>query len=195
MSLAGAVSELNLVFQDFRAAALDFSKRPPGRALDVFQELHLPMLALVPFFAALCPYRWAFKGGVSIGKHIILPVILILAVLMLAALFDRVTEHTEPPEIGAPPQMRNLALYLHLPVSATAPFFFLHPLIGVLMVLVAAGYAGWISIRSVSRIRRITLMRSLTQYISAAILALIPLIVLVAGMNMFRTLLNLGRIF
>ncbi len=195
MSLAGAVSELTLVFQDFRTAALEFSKRPPGRALDIFQELHLPMLALVPVFAALCPYRWAFKGGVSVGKHILLPVILILGVLLLAALFDRVTEHTEPPEIGAPPQMRNLSLYLHLPVSATAPFFFLHPLLGTLMVLVAAGFAGWISIRSVSRLRRITLMRSLTHYISAAILALIPVIILVTGMNLFRTLLSLGRIF
>lgn len=188
MNLQTIVAQLRLIFADPRAAADAFRAEPPASALTLAARKHSILLLLFPVFSFAAPLRWIMGGDFRAARDAVLPLGLACGILVLAMLFDKIIENARGPELyvrDAPP--RNLALFLHLPVSAAGVFFLFHGLAGFLMILVSAAYAGTLSILAVSRLRAMSPARAITHYVTAVVFLLVPLLGLVLILNLLRT--------
>ena len=188
MDLRSLVQQLRLIFADPARAALQFSVERPRPALRFLFLRHGPLLALMVLFSIAAPLRWIFGGSLSIARDVVGPLVLAGGLLTLAMVFDKILENARGPRLHperTPP--RNLALFLHLPVSAAGAFFLFHFIPGYLMILVSGALAAWISIMETSRLREITPARAIAHYLSAALFLLLPLVGLLFMLNLMRT--------
>ncbi|MCB1325251.1 MAG: hypothetical protein H7A21_07235 [Spirochaetales bacterium] len=190
MDLRPVAQELQLIFQDPSAAAAGFSERFRGPVIDLVRRYHLPLLILLPVAALLSPAGWLIGPNLGIFLRAIAPVFAVLGILFVAIVFDRVLEYSRTPSIQPPagPPDRHLALYLSLPVSALAPFFFLHPLLGYLMLALSAAFCLYQSLEYAAAHFERSRARILAQFVSAIIALMIPVAALLFLLNVARSI-------
>jgi hypothetical protein len=119
---------------------------------------------------------------------------LILALLAIAALYDKIMEHSSGPAIESnePDRRKNFSLFLHIPLLSSAFFYLIHPMIGLLMIFSAAFFSIGLSIRANSIYRNMTLARSLIYYGWSILFAMIPLFIVVSFINIIYSIDILG---
>ncbi len=187
MRLLQPVRDLRAIFADYIAAAREHGSRPVSASFRFLRENHLGLVLLYPVFALACPYVWIVKGRISPATQIVMPVLLVGVFLLLALLYDKIMEHSRPPSLPEDKEIRNLAVFLHLPVSAAGMFFFLHPGLGYLMVFAAAIYSILMSIRAQSLAHGRGLGDAFSRYIGAGLLLMVPLVLMLLAFNILRT--------
>jgi hypothetical protein len=182
-------------------AAERFLEREPIRSLH-FLFFHLPFLLLLPVFVLISPYR-LFSGSSFSTTAAFFPVFLILGFLFLSAVFDRMQRFStagglDPDRkdyFSMDPPGKNLALFMHLPLSASTFLFFLHPLPGYLALFLTAVYCIYQSIVEWARIRNQTILESLATYVVTIGLGLLPVLILVLLYNILKTFGILGNLY
>ena len=196
MNFTLAVTDLKSIFTDAMAGTGDFIKRTPLTATQFFVRRHLPLLILYPICSTLAPYTWLKSGDFSIKSQILFPVLLPLVIIVLALVYDKISEYArlEPVEDNIRPLIRNVSSFLHLPLSGSALFFLIHPLIGYLMILTAAIYSIYLSIRAQAVFRRVSYARAIVHYISAAFFLFIPGFLMLFIINISLTIQIFQRI-
>ena len=189
MNPVAALEDLERIARSPTEAIQSFVGRGRSRTWEIFWQRHVPLLALYPISALLCPYSHIFGRGPSLSTHVLLPLGLVLCILAQAALFDRVLEYSSHRtlEVEDGPDFSQIAFYLHLPLSAGGAFFLIHPGVGYLMLFAAAAYCVSLAIGAQCRARGINLARALTAYLSAAILPLLGLLGLALLYNIYHT--------
>ncbi len=183
---------LAAIFRQPESAAREFLREnTQASALSTFVRFHAPLLAIFPLAGGLCPAVHLGAGRFSLFLHVVAPLVLVLGALAFAVLFDQISRFAQHPRMdGAPDEakVKNVALFLHLPLSATGVFFFLHPLAGFLMLLVALCYCLWISIETTAALYSSSRARVLVYMINAALLGVAPLALLTLLGNLMRNL-------
>ena len=189
-----ALEDLKLVFDRRENALVEHMERSSVSALRLFISEHLPLLFLFPLFSILSPYRWIFGKKLKISSEIVLPVILVTAILIIASLYDKVMEHSSGPGLDPEYQdkRKNFSLFLHLPLLSSAFFYFIHPLLGLVMIFLSAFFCLVLSIRAQSLYRNVTPARALIYYGWSVLFSMIPLFIILLVMNFFRSMDLLG---
>lgn len=189
MTLTLALDDLERMARSPTEAIAAFVGRGRSRSWAVFRERHLPLLVFYPLAGLLCPYSYVFGRGPNFAMHVLVPFTLALLALVQAVLFDRILEYESHRtlEVEGEPDHSQLALYLHLPVSAGGLFFFIHPVFGYLLLFAALAYSTTLSLTEQARARNISLARSITAYIKAALLPLLALTTIALLLNVFNT--------
>ncbi len=187
---------LSAIFGGYESATRDFLRIYQGSALRLFLRLHAPLLVIFPLAGARCPAVHLGLGRFSIALQIVVPLVLVIGALVFAALFDQVVRYADHPSMPSPAassdgelRARNIALFLHLPLSATGIFFCLHPLLGYLMLLIALVYSLWIAIEATAIFYELSRARVLVHMINTVLLGLVPLAALVLAGNVLRNIL------
>lgn len=187
---------LAAIFGGYESATRDFLRIYQGSALRLFLRLHAPLLVVFPLAGVLCPAVHVGLGRFSIALHCVVPLVFVLGALAFAALFDQIVRYAGHPTMPPPAassdgelRARNIALFLHLPLSATGVFFFLHPLLGYLMLLIALVYSLWIAIEATAIFYELSRARVLVHMINTVLLGLVPLAVIVLAGNLLRNIL------
>lgn len=186
-----SVHWLAAIFRQPEAAAREFLRANQGSALQLFLRLHLPLLALFPLAGLICPAVHLGASRFSFGLHVIAPLMLVIGALAFAVLFDQVSRFAQHPRMERAAnelRVKNLALFLHLPLSATGIFFILHPVVGFLMLLLALFYCLWISIETAAIFYESSRARVLVYMINAALLGVVPLTIFTFLANLLRNL-------
>jgi len=185
-----ALEDLKLIFLRREKALQEHMERSSISALRLFIGEHLPLLFLFPFFSIISPYRWIAGKKLKISTEIVLPLILVSLILIIASLYDKVMEHSSGPglEPEFPDKRKNFSLFLHLPLLSSAFFYFIHPLLGLVMILFSAFFCLFLSIRAQSLYRNITPARALIYYGWSILLSMIPLFIILLVMNLFRSI-------
>ena len=191
MQLTRATRYLQEIFRDPAAATAAFLRETPrgATALQIFYRLHLPLLLTYPIAAALSPLVHLSRRGLSPIKHIILPLMLVAAFYVLALLFDRVIRYAQHPRLEDPDEtpIRDVALFLHLPLAAAGIFFVIHPLLGLLTTVLAGLHCIWISLDTTATCYGLSRAKAITHWISALFLLLIPVTALLLARNVLIT--------
>lgn len=193
-----ALHHLSLIFNLGEGAVREHLKRTPVSPLRLFQTEHLPLLVSHPLFSLLSPFRW--WNGIGIAElfgAMVVPVIAVFIFLLPAAAFDRLLEHRRGPHIADAEERRikNVSLYLHLPVSGAGIFFLLHPMIGYLMILIAGLYSIYLSIRAAVELHGLIPATALRYYIQGLILCMVPVVLFALLFNLYTTTVILIDLF
>lgn len=165
------LEELESILTDAPSAAKRVvEENIPAR--DLFIRTHLPFLLLFPVFHFLSPMGPIFFGNFSSWKLIIPALTFALATLMLAITFDKILLHRSPPptDIRGVRVPTNIALKLHLPVSASGFFFFFHPAVGFAMLFLSIGLSIQRTVRNAAALHELGRRRAIIYYLSAIIL-------------------------
>ncbi len=182
------VEQLRLIFADSPQAVASFAGEQPVSAVALFTRKHLPLLVLFPLFSFAAPVRWILAGQFSLSRDALGPLLLAGGFLGMAMVFDKILENERGPELHPRHVLpRNLALFLHLPVSAAGVFFLFHGMIGLLFLLASGAFATALSILTACRLRGLSPARGLALYLSAAVFLLLPLVILFFALNLART--------
>ncbi|MEQ9367169.1 MAG: hypothetical protein RIF32_23250 [Leptospirales bacterium] len=190
-SFSTSLHWLAAIFRRPEAAAREFLRIEQGSALRLFLYYHLPLLAIFPVAGLLCPAVHLGAGRFSFGLQVVAPLALVIGALAFAVLFDQVARFAQHPrmENGVDEKRtKNLALFLHLPLSASGIFFLFHPLLGFLMLLAALLYCVWISIETTAMFYESSRARVLVYMINAALLGVAPLALLTFLGNLLRNI-------
>ncbi|MBE7440395.1 MAG: hypothetical protein HS115_18240 [Spirochaetales bacterium] len=189
MNLAGAVTAHYAVLQSPEEAVTEFFSRPSLRSWRIIRSYHLPLLLIMLFCSLVSPLRYLDAWTISPGR-IVLPLVLALAWLLFAAVWDRVLEHRRiPPMRDADyTEKRNLILFLSLPVSGCALFFLLHPLVGYAVMGLAVLLTLKRGLQLAAREYVITLKQSIFYFLSTVALFQMIALVLLIVYNLFMTL-------
>ncbi len=188
------VHRLAGIFKDPERAVVEYLRDHEldgTQARVTFLRLHLPLLLLMVVASLLSPLaHLGVLGSFSLLLHVLVPPFFAFGLLLLAVVFDQMARYSRHPRVEEPGELKigGIALFLFLPLSATAPFFFVHPLIGLLMLLPAAVYCGYIALEVTAALYEISLARSFTHLVNAALLGLIPVAVLVLLFNVMRSI-------
>jgi len=191
--LGSIPTDVETILSNPKQAVSQFLERRPVRTLH-FLGYHAPFLILLPLFMFLSPYRLLMGNSLS-RTTALFPVILILGFLALGAVFDRLQRYSNAAGLDPDrqdffamrPTGKNLSLFLHLPLSASAFLFFLHPLPGFLGLLITGIYCAHQSVVAWARLRQQTILESLSAYILSAGLTMLPVLALVLLYNLLKT--------
>lgn len=185
LSLERIPQDLRSIFYNHRAAVDHFHRNHSRSAREVFRDIHLPLLLLSPFFYILSPVR-LMGGGPFFRTSLLFPTVLMVLGLLLAMTFDRLSENADGPMVEDPlrPDRKNLALFLHLPVTGSGIFYFFHPAIGSVVLFASLIFSVIASVDAGAWIYHRSRIRSFNLYLLAIFLYLIPLLLLLAGLNM-----------
>ena len=190
--LAEARRQLAAIFREPEVAVREYLRRShENSALALFLRLHLPLLTIYPVAALLCPAIHFGPGRFSFALQVVAPLVLVLGALLFAVIFDQVARFSLHPQLEEDPQAarpRNIALYVHLPLSAAGIFFILHPLLGFLMIFVALLYCLWLALQMTAIFYEQSRARVLVHMVNAALLGLVPLVVLALLGNLLRNI-------
>lgn len=158
-------------------------------AWPMFRRWHLPVLLCVLALSFLSPLSWILSAPPG-WKTVAAPALAALGGLIVAWTFDRLLQYGQPPAIERLDQapIRNVAIYLQLPAIAAGVFAFIHPLLGAAAVVMAVIYSLWLSIGILARLYERSRARVVTALLGAATMLLIPLVLLLAALNLMNTL-------
>ncbi|MCR9140943.1 MAG: hypothetical protein NXI24_01625 [bacterium] len=190
-SFAASLQWLAAIFRGPEAAARGFLRSDQGSALHLFLFYHAPLLAIFPLAGLLCPAVHLGFGRFSFALQIVAPLVLVIGALLFAAIFDQIARFAQHPRMEASAdevRAKNLALFLHLPLSATGIFFLFHPVLGFLMLLAALAYCLWISIEVSAIYYERSRARVLVYMINAALLGIVPLALMTFLGNLLRNI-------
>jgi len=189
-----ALADLKLIFLKRERAVQDHMGRSVESALTLFTGEFLPLLIFFPLFSLISPYRWITGKSFKISTDIILPLVLVLAFMGIAALYDKIMEHSSGPglEGDSPDRRKNISLFLHLPLMSCSIFYFIHPLFGLLMIFAGALFSIVLSVRACSIYRYITPARALVYYGWSIFLGLIPVFIFFVIVNIIYSIDLLG---
>lgn len=165
---------------EFRSDALhEFIYRKRITSGQLFIQNHLLVLITFPVGILLGPFTW-LSGWKTMKIVILFTLVLLTGIFLIACLFDKVCENSGYKELETRenPPKRNIALFVHLPLASVGIFYFLHPWIGVLLLFFASIYCLIISIESISEVREISRLQSLTYFINSVIFLVIPILLL-----------------
>lgn len=182
------------IFQDPERALLEYLRDHEldgTQARSTFVRLHLPLLVCMVVAALLSPLaHLGVLGSFSLLLHVLVPPFFATGLLVFAVVFDQMARYSRHPRVEEPGELKigGIALFLFLPMSATAPFFFVHPVMGLLMLLLAAAYCGYIALEVTAALYEISLARSFTHLVNAVLLGLIPAAVLALLFNVMRSI-------
>ena len=190
MSFVESVADIKAIFTDPPGAVGAYLEREPESSFGFLIKKHLPLVVLFWLFTLLSPYVLIRALSSTISLRLItgllvkslIPSVLLLGALFLAMAYDKVTEHNNPPRLmdNESPLLKNLALFLHLPLSAAGMFFFIHPALGYGIFFFAGLYCISLSVRIHSMARRISLVRAFVMFTIALsfLLGLLALFIL-----------------
>ncbi|MDH5655656.1 MAG: hypothetical protein OEZ34_07095 [Spirochaetia bacterium] len=189
-----ALNDLKLIFTDREKAVEVLLQRSSTGAFQFFKSEHLPLLFFFPLFSLISPYRWIIGKKIKFITDFILPAAAVMAVLLIAVIYDKIMEHSSGPEIepADSDHRKNISLFLHLAVASSSVFYLIHPFAGFSMIVVSALFSIILSIRAYSLYRGITPARSLIYYLWACVFTMIPLLILSAVVNVLRSIDILG---
>ena len=189
MSLSKAIHHLNTILSGPRRALQDLLARSNRSTLSLFWRLHLPLALLFPLSSLATPYSHTLKYFP--WGHVFLPFFLLCFFLFFAAIYDRISRHSNPKlKISVFPNQdnSNIAFYFHLPVAGVGPFFFFHPTLGYVMLFIAELWSTLYSIEYLAATQEISRARSLTYWIMSIIFILIPLAALLLFFSLLRSI-------
>ncbi|MCB1304343.1 MAG: hypothetical protein KDK37_08700 [Leptospiraceae bacterium] len=189
-------ADVRLILSDPAAAIAQFLDRQSIKSLRFFALYHLPFLILLPLFLFISPYRILRGHSFHLKSILGFPSLLILAFLVMAAVFDRMQRYSlaggiDPARkdyFAMRPAGKNLALYLHIPVSASAFLFFFHPGLGYLGLFLTGFYCVYQSVIGWARLRHQSVLASLSSYILSAGLLMLPLLAMTILYNLLKTI-------
>jgi hypothetical protein len=116
------------------------------------------------------------------------PVLMITAISILAAVFDKISEGWHGPAMDdGQEKHKNTALFLTLPLLAVGPLFFLHSAAGYLFLVIFFIYFTIQSLSLISLFQRITVVRAWVIWLFSSLLLFAPVILLLTLMNLFLT--------
>ena len=185
-----ALSYLEEIFTNSDTAVRSFASRKSIGSITFLLRYHLPLLLLFPMATALSPAGWLTGKNFNWLSAFIAPPFLVFGVLIIAATYDKIIEHRQPPPLFDENNFnpKNLASFNHLPISGVGIFFLFHHTIGYLMVIVALFYSIFLSIRSQSILRQLAPATAMAYYLSTFIFFLLPLLVVMIIFNIRQTL-------
>ncbi len=189
------IEELENILSDAPAAASIEADRDSG-PFRVFLRIHLPFLLIFPVFFLTGPFGPLFLGSSRSWKGLIPAMVLVSVSLLLALTFDRILSHRIPPatDISDTRVPRNVALHLHIPVTASGIFFFIHPAFGFIMLFLSIGLSIQRSIRMAARLHDIGRRRSLVYYLNGVLGWSLLLTSVLFVLNIMKTFSILSRI-
>jgi len=189
MSLARAVTAHHAVLKSPADAVTDFLRLPSARSWRIITTYHLPLLALMLVCSLFSPLRYLDLTFPGPGR-ILLPLVLASAWLTFAMVWDRVLEHRSTPPLRDADytEKRNLILFLSLPVTGCALFFFIHPLAGYVVMLLAIVLTVKRGLQLASREFAMTVKQSIYYFLSTVALFQMIALVLLIVYNLFMTL-------
>ncbi len=157
-------------------------------ARQLFLKLHLPLLVLFPLASLSAPLVHILDSFSA--RHAIYPPVAILAALTYATIFDRISGYFRKPrmEEKSYATYRNTSLYLHLPLSGSALFFFIHPIIGYIMLFFSWIYVTWLSWEATARLERMSRIKVFVHWLCGIPLFAIPLLLLLFLANIYRSM-------
>lgn len=187
-SLQYLLTDLKGIFHEPERALVAFLARPARSAPYLLWTMHLPLLLLGPIAGLLCPLCWLRGGHFSI-KKLFVPSLVAAALLLVTVTTDRLIEHSRIRGLmdSDRPLMKNIGLFLTLPVSAALVFFLLHPAVGYLMLIASWIYFMFLTLGFHARYREMTITRVVIYYLSAAITLLFGLVVVLALLNVWKS--------
>lgn len=192
MLLTEATGHLQGILTDARASLIAFLRSPdrPTTALGLFIRYHAPLLLFFPVLSLLSPLRFVIGPDLHPVILIFAPLMLAVGSLVLAALLDGLIQHARTPHVPdeSDIEIKNVALYLHLPVSGSALCFFIHPLLGFLVLLLTIAYCLYLSLDLHALVRGKTRAEILVHFITTLIVILLPLLILTLLSSLWRSI-------
>lgn len=198
-NLLKSLTRLDLQFRNVGDAISEHAGRPPGKAIRDFREDHLPFLLAYPLVVAASPstwLKWHSAHAFPSVRSVLLPPLFVIALLFLSAFFDKLLEFRHGPlRMRDRPAVRNVTLFLTMPVSAALIFFLIHPLAGWLMLFSAAAFSLFQAAHYESTLRRGSMRSVVAEIIVAAGFLLLPLVGLLLLYNAVLTARILADLF
>lgn len=197
--LSDSLTCLDLQFRNVHEAVAEHARRRPGKAFRDFRQDHLPFVLSYPFLVAISPstwLKWHFTQTLPSFRSLLLPPLLVVAIAILATFYDKLLEFRHGPlRMQDRPVVRNVTLFLSMPVSASLLFFLIHPAVGWLMLVASTGLSLFQAAHHEATLRKGS-MRSVTaEIIVAAAFLLLPIVGLLLVYNLALTGRILADIF
>lgn len=187
------LSDLRMIFSDWQAGLRDFLGRPAEPSRYYFLKNHLLLCLHAPFFAALAPLPWIRGGHFSYSMRLILPLVLPVFFVALAMVLERIAIYEKGPSMEEP-RGKNALLYLTLPACSAGIFYFVHPLLGILLTLAFGMFSIVACIRAAMEIWSLSFDRVLFRLAGAFLFLMTPILALLAIRNVLQSLGILNRL-
>jgi hypothetical protein len=177
------------IFESPLAASDGFHQAGPVRAVSFFLRNHVLMFPVIITFNYLSLTRM-ISGNFRFELKLLYPVLFITAISILASLFDKISEAWKGPSIEGfhTEASKNTALFLTLPLLSTGPFFFLHPALGYLFLLIFTVYFTMHSVTLVSLYQGLTPARAWVIWLFSVFLLIVPLIAFLGFFNILTSI-------
>lgn len=185
------LSYLQLVLTDPDLAAERYPGEESASIRDRIIWIHLLFLLAIPILTWISPIPLLLDGEFpSSWKKIFIAPFLAGSVLFLAFFVDRLLMHEKPPGLQDPEEKKlgNLTLLFYIPVTATAPFYFVHPIAGHFFLILAILYSTIQAIRIQSKLRNKSVLELIARFLFAGILLSLPLVLLLLIWNIRKTI-------
>lgn len=184
------LTDLRYLYLNPQDAVENFLKRPPVSGTGFFLSHHIPLLATLIFSIVFNPFTLWRHGFLYVKTTTFLPFILVIGTLLLSFLLDRLLENDGKNLIlnhNNINRIKNISLFTHLPLSAVAPFFFIHPFLGYFSLLLAFIHSIYNTVSINANLRGYNKRRIILYYFLSVILLIIPLVVTLLFWNLYRS--------
>lgn len=152
-------------------------------------DFHLPWMLSFPL-CRLFSLHNLWTKSIPQWKQLFLPFVITSVFLLFALVYDRICEHSKPLPLEGDVDnlnIRNVALYFHLPLAASGTFFLFHPGIGYLVFFFALCLSMAYSIEFSAVVHGFTRARSIGYWLGSFIFFLIPVSILLLIGNILRS--------
>ena len=186
--LRETIGDLEAVFRDDKGALAGFLNRPARTMRSLFFTVHLPLLLLFPVFSLLCPYRWISGGRLSWTGEVFAPLVLVLGAMVLAGIYDKLLEYgtLSPLYDVEKPELKNVALFLHLPLASGGLAFFVHPVAGYAMIFTLWANSLLMSVRAQADLRGLSMRHAGLFWLYAFLIVAFAACLLAFVLGLFR---------
>ncbi len=188
------LADLRSVFTDWQAGLRDFLGRPVQATRNYVLFNHLILIAHAPVFSVLAPWPWFHGSHFSWTTRIILPVLIPVAFILLAAVFERLSLYEKGPSMDDRSRGKNALVFLCLPVCAAGFTYMIHPALGLLLTLLFGAYSMVLAVRASMQIWSLSFDRVIFRFAGAFFFIMLPLITLLIARNMLQSLGILRRL-
>ncbi|MBL8021215.1 MAG: hypothetical protein JNM27_16215 [Leptospirales bacterium] len=191
------LSDLRALYSDWSGALQDFLSRPFVSSRELILSSHMILLLHIPIFSVLSPLPWIFGTRFSPSMRLILPLAIPTLVILLAMVYDRILLNEKGPVLEVPGRERpeNGMLFCALPACSCGLFFLLHPIIGLLMSVLAASYSILLFVRASISLWNLPVEKAVFRLAGALFFILIPSVLVVLAFNVVTSFKILGRLF
>ena len=193
MDLRQAIAILEKLYYRPHDLLEDLKKWDGLHKNQVIWRLHLPIYLLILPFLLLSPF--AIYYSLFSLKYYAIPCGLLVISLVLASSHDYVQYYFGSPVSERAEKINHFSLLAHLSVGASFPFFFFHPGLGIIFLLISLVYAQFLAVDLYARAKKKSHAVIWGHNLMSMIFFLIPLAIVLFILNVWQNILFFYKSF